>query len=413
MSRHSALLINLLRWPVRRVTRVFRAFVVQPQFFDLAQHAAIFDASLQLIVTGNGSTQEEFDLISFPEAFITGSVLLPVIQSLVVAEFDGCVHVGLRATDQERHLFNVDEVRKLVDDLEQLGAKAKEDLLSVHKWTDSLNGNEYLNLACLFRLDAHGNLRICLHPKLLRSKFERSPFPEYNMHEANLHSLVTLVPEDRTLLPVVIHPLICSDGLRDQNDRRDPRPLEILTVSANDFNDRIPDHVDIVSMCTATPQQIIDRESTPQVLHWNQEFRSSFVTTASDDNCNRHQYAVFVLSNFGEIEAEMGGLSGAFVPVGIAKDDFPGFVRTISYGYPEIGDMGWASPKDHPDKGRKAYMTTVEKPLVNCAAQIFGFTIPRLLRDTTRWRSSHNLSNLVLYRSEYDLATGLLVFKRV
>lgn len=413
MSSQSALLVNLLRWPIRQTSRVFRAFVVQPQVYKPPEHPAIFDASLRLMVTGYERTQETFDLVSFPEAFITGTVLLSVIQSLASIGFDGCVHVGLRATDQDRHLFNVAELRKLVHDLAELSDKAKEDLLVVNKWSNSLDGTEYINLGCLFRLDAGGNLRICLHPKLLRSKFERSPFPEQDMHEASLHSLVTLVPEDRTFLPIVIHPLICSDGLRDQNDRRDPRPLEILTISANEFEERLPDNVDIVSMCTATPQQIVDRDSTPQVLHWNQEFRSSFVSAASDDNCNRHQYAVFLLSNFGEIKGVTGGLSGAFVPVGITKNEFPQFVRTISYGYPEVGDMGWANPKAHAEKGRKAYMTTVEQPHVNCKAQIFGFTIPRLLRDMTRWRSSHDLSNLVLYRSEFDLATGLLVFKRV
>lgn len=413
MPRHSALLANLLRWPIEKNTRVFRVYVVQPQLYEPLQHPAIFDACLRLMVTEDENGEEVFDLISFPEAFITSTILLSVISSLATVNFDCCIHVGLRATDEKRHLFNVAELKKLVTALQGFGDKAKEDLLVVHEWANSLKGNEYINLACLFRLDAYGHLRICLHPKLLRSKFERSPFPEQDMHEARLHSLVTLIPEDRTLLPIVIHPLICSDGLRDQNDCRDPRPLEILTVSANEFGERLPDHVDIVSMCTATPQQIMDKESNPPVLHWHQEFRASFVAAASDDNCNRHQYAVFVLSNFGEINNVTSGLSGAFVPVGVSKNEFPSFVNTISYGHPNEGDVGWAPPRVHADRGRKAYMTTVEQPVVSCVAQIFGFTIPRLLRDMTRWKSSHDLSNLVLYRSEYDLISGQLVFKRV
>ena len=229
MSYENKLEINILEWTVRRAVRAFRSYVVQPEVINPENHSEIFDSCLQFLGLPTGEETLSFDLVTFPEAFLNADVLCAVLESVTNLKFNGCVHVGLRATDESRHLFKISEVKNLLLKLSKFGEKASGDLDAVRKWIEDLQPGFSVNLGCLFMLDSDGDIRICIHPKLLRSKFERSTFLENDMHEATLHTLVKFVPINKNLLPVVVHPLICSDGLKGNNDRREPRPLDILS----------------------------------------------------------------------------------------------------------------------------------------------------------------------------------------
>jgi hypothetical protein len=409
--------LNLLKWPINKRSRSFRAYVVQPERYDPTSHPAIFNACMRsLLLPDSPDLPDQFDLVTFPEAFLTPDVLCSAMRTVASVGGAGCVHVGLRATaDRGHHLFQISAVVALLEEIKTIPELELSDLEAFEGWLATQAPRDYVNLACLFTCDADRKLRVCLHPKLLRSKFERSPFRESNMVEASLHSLVTLIPRDTTFIPVTIHPLICSDGLRQQNDRRDPRPLEILTTHANRFETQIPDHIDLVSLCTCTPQQCTKLGGEVALVQWHEEFRKSFVWAASDDLCARHQNATFLMSNFALMPDEKtGGLSGAFVPVPIQHLTHPPFVETSSYEKPADGrDTFWTKPSEEGGARRMAYIAAIDprESAPGVEATMLGFTIPRMLRDSPRWTPAADLTTFDLYRVEVDTESGNLTLK--
>src|ERR1700733_2630102 len=117
---------NLLDWPVERRDRSFQVFVVEPNSYTPGQHGRIFDAAMSAFfrrsvrpvdayteVSAALPSVQDFDLITFPEAFLPANHLVGALRSLVNIGSFGCVHVGLRPTESEdNHLFRACQVKK-------------------------------------------------------------------------------------------------------------------------------------------------------------------------------------------------------------------------------------------------------------------------------------------------------------
>ncbi len=115
---------NFLLWPVARTARTFRVFVVEPKGYCPKTHDAIFNASVSALLTpettlvdpyvkdSSVSGVEPFDLITFPEAFPPQNELVNALRQISNLDSIGCVHVGLRPTDDPvQHLFSVQEIK--------------------------------------------------------------------------------------------------------------------------------------------------------------------------------------------------------------------------------------------------------------------------------------------------------------
>lgn len=235
-------------------------------------------------------------------------------------------------------------------------------------------------------MDAKSCLRVCLHPKLVRSKFERSPLPEEDLAEGNLLTLITLDPVKKNLMTVTVQPLICSDALNIGTDLGEDPPLRAVNRSADCFGIAPPDHIDIVSVATCSPQQEFE---SPIHRGWHDQFLEAFLATQSGD-LPRHNFASFVLANFLNVpipsqpsKAKGAGLSGVFMPIGCDQkhlhDDVVIFHRVKKTGEQEH----WTRPLDEVDKGvRKLKFLAALKPSnEDLSVRIFGFTMDRLPRD--------------------------------
>lgn len=119
---------NHLNWEVEKTDRTFRVYVVEPDAYDPASHAGIFNAALNALIALKSDRLDPyeqqpirfehpvpFDLVTFPEAFLSSDDLLVVLNSLGNWPRFGCIHVGLRPTiDANQHLFTVGELHKLL-----------------------------------------------------------------------------------------------------------------------------------------------------------------------------------------------------------------------------------------------------------------------------------------------------------
>lgn len=198
-----------LRWSFSRHQKPFVVRVVEPTNYEPGSHGELFNAALTAMIerprsaldtyteTSPRSGPRQFDLITFPEAFIDGATLIAALEMFRMCGPSGCVHTGLRVreSDTARHLFQLEEIRALKAAIEEALPSAHEDLRGFSTWLDGQDSGHGFNLGCLFLNDADGETRICLHPKIVRSKFERSPFNEDSLCEANLLTLVTLEPQ--------------------------------------------------------------------------------------------------------------------------------------------------------------------------------------------------------------------------
>jgi hypothetical protein len=420
---------NLFLWPVARVTRTFRVFVVEPKEYCPRAHHKIFNAAITALVTPETVTLdpfvqdvsiprvEPFDLITFPEAFLPQDELVGALREISGLSSIGCVHVGLRPTaDPQQHLFGVREIKTLIQSLSIIPRVDQSDLKVFSDWITKQIGNKKFNIGCLFMVDADQNLRICLHPKIVRSKFEVNPLHEKHMAEADLLSLVTLVPTDKTLKTVTLQPLICSDALHLDTDRPQFWPLESVNSNADSFGVSLPDHVDIVSLATCTPQQIQVSARGIQYRTWHQDFLSSFQRAASE--LPRHYYSTFVLSNFQMLPDDgVGGLSGAFIPVSLPRDPMPSFITVSSWGKFKNSANRWSTPDDNTGKGdgwsSLGYVASLDPMALNEAipACMLGFTVHRFPRDATRWKSIEGLVDFQLRTATEN--SGDMVFERI
>ncbi len=393
-------------------------------------HSSIFNAAVNALVTPDparidpfaagraGSRVDHFDLVTFPEAFLPQDKLLAALQQISGLDSIGCIHVGLRPTDApDQHLFSVREIRDLICSLSRTPQINTSDLDAFSHWLSEQLEDKRFNIGCIFTIDTHHRLRVCLHPKLVRSKFEVSPLHENNMAEADLLTLVTLLPADKIFLSVTVQPLLCSDALRLDTDRQ-CWPLEGVNSDADCFEDLPPDHVDVVSVAACTPQQ---NESTPMGVKyrtWHQEYLDAFRRAASDPALPRHHYSTFVLSNFQTVPGPSpgGGLSGAFIPVPLPSSSFPPFVTLSSWGrFPGVGNR-WSTPDDRTVTGKVweslGYVVSLDSVAIGnlAPACMLGFTVYRLPRDTTRWRPAEGLADFQLRRAMEDPESGAMVF---
>lgn len=303
---------NHLEWDIDREAKPFRVFVVEPDVYAPQYHKTVFDAALTALTaqpvertdpferTTASIPSEPFDLVTFPEAFLPAGHLVSILKGIGDVPGLGCVHSGLRPSDAEddQHLFKVKEIRNLVADLTALSETIASDLAAFRVWLDVQHPAHLFNLGCLFVVDAHRALRVCLHPKLVRSKFETSGLPERNMAEGNLLTLVTLYPTNKIFKTITLQPLICSDALELPTDRGTGFPLEAVTKDARCVSARPPDHIDIVSVASCTPQSQRTSSKGHAYIAWHDEFKNTFERAALRENLSRHHYATFVLSNF-------------------------------------------------------------------------------------------------------------------
>lgn len=427
---------NWLLWPVKRSVRTFRVYVVEPAEYKPENHANIFNAALTNLVmperpylvdrysdiSNYSETADPFDLVTFPEAFLPQEDMISMFSYISDVDTLGCVHVGIRPSRDGAHLFSANDLYKLVDDLIKISDIEINDMNHFSSWLGSQSSNEMFNVGCLFTIDVHQKIRICLHPKLVRSKFESSPFHKDNMTEGNLISLVTLQPEDKSLLSVTLQPLICSDSLFIDTDRPNGRPLEALNAHANCFPEPPPDHVDIISVAACTPQQELTLTNGAKYRQWHQEFRKAFERTASDLGLTRHNYSSFVLSNYEVMPmGDPGGLSGIFIPIPLHDETHASYVNLSSWGRPKNSgnsDNRWSSLDD--DLGRDkwssylGYIVSLDpyKSRDSNSAWMLGFTINRLPRHSTHIRFANNISNFQLRTAVYDTYSRRLAFRR-
>lgn len=431
---------NWLVWDVDRPNRSFRAYVVEPRTVDPPRHASMFWAAIQAFLP-RPSTETEiettlrgplgrdhFDLLTFPEAFLPSDALLKLLSLIAGVPLGlGCIHVGLRPPNQRpdaTHLFAVDELRELVAQLGAEPSVVSADLAGFKSWLDQQNANDRFNIGCLFTLDAEQRVRICLHAKLVKSKFEVHPEHDRNMTEANLLSLVTLRPANRDLSSITIQPLICSDILKSGTAVLNNHPIPAITSHRSCFEQVYADEVDVVSVATLTPNS----GSPAGMLAWHQEFRDSFVRAASDDGCQRHHRAAFFLSNFRFTRppaSAPGGLSGAFIPLPMFASPHDQYVSKSMcvFGHfttkrSDVEKNRWVS-RDTKWEGRSeqpvlGYILGLDPATLQekSAATMFGFTLSSLPRGANRWTRTDGASDFAVYDAMPGKDEGQLQFTK-
>jgi len=420
-SNQPNFLPNLLDWTVNRPDRTFHAYVVEPCKYEPAAHSDIFDAAINYFIERRlerldpyvqdaaAALPLRFDLVTFPEAFLPIERLIAVLSYVGRAERFGCVHVGLRPSAADpNHLFSVSALKKSVHKIRNIPDLVGADLDAFESWLDAQEKHALFNVGCLFTVDSSQQVRVCLHPKMVQSKFESGPLHEQNMEEANLLTVVTLRPTDKKLKTIVVQPLLCSDALQLDTKRAGSRPLQALQLDADCLGDNPPDHVDIVSVATCTPQVPGPSSKAPQYRIWHHEFRKTFELAAFDDSFGRHHFATFVLSNFQMISAdEPGGLSGAFIPVPVLRKRFPEYVALSCYGKPPDSEENrWSRPDEDcvadvqwKTRGYIAALSPFSgKP--ESIARMFGFTVHKLLRDQSLWNTNRGLTDCILRVNE-------------
>jgi hypothetical protein len=324
------------------------------------------------------------------------------------------VHVGLRPSPDEGHLFTVQGVESLLESLRKVTNIVAEDLNHFTKWLQMQARNKHFNIACLFTIDASRRLRVCLHPKLQRSKFEFTVLPEGFMDEGSLLSVVTLRPTDKRLLTLSIQPLICSDALLQSTDLPGSRPLEAVHLDAACFGENPPDHIDVVSVAACTPQ---DESLEPAPYRtWKTAFKEAFHRAVTDASMSRHRFATFVLSNFGRDPAQgPAGLSGAFYPMK-PTDLFPNYVSLSCWGYPEKdNDPRWSKPyEDYSKWTVKGHIASIN-PFgegVSAPVRMLGFTFATLPREMSLWSPQPAIGNCCIRVGDYDVDRSI-VFREV
>jgi hypothetical protein len=432
MAASSHFVGNALDWPILRRNRSFRVFVVEPADYASDSHDRVFNAAITSLVSprtqlvgphGPPSRSEgpdHFDLITFPEAFLSTTGLLTALASLSASPSLGCVHVGLKADEPpESHLFAVRDVGNLVRSISELQGVVAADLRKFSLWLDEQPADRRFNLGCLFTLDAERRLRVCLHPKIVRSKYEAHALHEGNMWEANLLSIVTLRPTDKSYLSITLQPLLCSDALNLDTDTHRAWPLIGVNEQADCFGDAAPDHVDIVSVPTCTPQQNRPARVDGRIARsWHEAYLDTF--TRGPNELPRHFGSVFVMSNFqtlpGGSSSELlrGGLSGVFMPVPPGSRP-PPFVTVFSYG--RLGNSAvndWFVADDASgDASPRGFLATLDSEKIEGTGVAFmlGFTIDKLIRDAARWRTHNGLLDFQLRRA-HDEAGQIIFGKR-
>lgn len=415
-------------WPFERRARPFVVRIVEPRDYAPGNHTDLFYAVMTELFELTGDpvdgfdadepNQDRWDLITFPEAFVPSETLISALQMLASYGPSGCVHVGLRPSKADIHLFKISELKTLLDELSDQSPKREDDLSPFRTWLKSQTGTKLFNVGCLFVVDSDGDLRVCLHPKLVRSQFETNPLPERHMEEGQLLSLVTLCPSDPIYPTITLQPLLCSDALNLPTDRSTGGPLMAVNRYADSFGRVIPDHVDIISVATCTPQTKTRTSDAMVYRDWHGKFQETFLALAENSDYARHHFAVVVLANFQEIGKSAGGLSGIFLPVAPRYEAFPEGINVTCWGRPKSQDSGnnrWSLPGDDPltawqNRGFIASLTPSE--IKDESARILGCTIHRLPRENSLWATNASLTKCEISVGQVNDA-GKINFKRM
>lgn len=398
---------NWLEWPFERSSRQFRTYVVEPKVYAPETHSGVFDAVLRDFfdtATGQVAAAEvmsgirepvDADLIVFPEAFMAANDLIRAILGFADLGLQCCVHVGLRPDSASaNHLFNTGDITNLLQALKANPSVVQSDLNAFEAWFGKQKPNGRFNIGCMFMAQTAGGVRVCLHPKSVRAGIEYNGLADTHMTEANLLTLVTLVPPNRRYLSVTIQPLLCSDVLSLPTDSMTPNPIRAFADSSAANFPKLPaDHIDIVSLALCTPVAEFGSGGR-RARRWKPEFEASFLEAVKRDECFRHHFASFVMANFDEISGKRGGLSGACLPVHFNPSSYPDGISFWSYGkhYAETLDewkcvSGSASEKNEPTntalgKGHRPNLLCLDSNSDEIhIARALGFTLPRLVRD--------------------------------
>jgi hypothetical protein len=418
---------NWLRWPVDRQDREFRVRLVEPRTICPEDHLKIFLAALQppepeylddhQQIGRRPPADSRFDLLTFPELFLLSKDLVEVLSQIGKDRIPiGCVHTGLRppGTDaRSTHLFPTTNIIGLTSDLAVIPNLVKKDLAPFQAWLEQQAPDDLFNIGCLFTVDANRSLRICLHAKMVRSQDER----ERDMKEANLLSLVTLMPKKADFLPITIQPLLCSDVLNLSTTSTRNNPIDAVTSQRSCLGRPYSDHVDVVSVATCT-RSVAVPAGTGQFA-WHQEFREALRRAAAADQCRRHQFAMFALSNYRHIRVHptqtSGGLSGIFFPMplfqalpleGVAKPQSilchrPPKRKRTQKTY-DIENVRWEAHgkpcDDHSRRNVLGYIVALDPAVSRDAtATMFGLTVTHLPRDANRWERRATVRYLRFY----------------
>lgn len=400
-----------LKWPIERTVLPFAVRVVEPRRFEPLEHTEILNAVVESLVRPTAMPVDRFDnvdvppavrrydLVTFPEAFASADAVLDVARALENQGPSGCLHVGLRPdTSSHSHLFGVPEIKSLTDKLLKLVDSDLGDLAGFIEWLTHQNPAGAFNLGCVIAVDANSKLRVCLHPKLVRSKFEVNRLPERHMTEANILTLITLVPTNALFGTVTVQPLICSDALDIGTDGRLPAPIPAVTQHADCIPDP-PNHVDVVSIATCTPQPSGKLRDGSTYRVWHSQFLESFTAAAQNPDRARHHFAAFVLANYTEISLKMGGgLSGAFLPVPPGFTTSDPVVSVSCWGRHKTEPKphnGWSAPDDRAltEWSNRGFVAGLD-PFIGQAehgARVLAFDVHRLPRETSLWRVEPSL----------------------
>ncbi|WP_441279865.1 hypothetical protein [Bradyrhizobium sp. 63_E2_N1_3] len=420
---------HLFDWTVERTEKDYRVVVVEPPFIEPTTHGGIFDSAITALLTSDNAPVsdlrpnvpviERFDLVTFPEAFLPVADFIRTIGLLSRFERLGCIHVGLRPDLNEEHLFDNASILNLLAELRSISSVELEDLEGVLSWIKRQAVGKRFNLACLFTIDARAKLRICLHPKMVRSKVEAGALPERDMAQGDLVSLVRLIPSDPNLLSITMQPLICSDALQLDSDRPGHLPIDAVNSNGSCFGQAIPDYVDVVSVATCTPQSENTSQGMIASRMWHQQFRESFIRAAKDPSCQRHAHAAFVLANFWSLGAsdqidssEIGGLSGVFLPVKNRAGINPNFMELSTYGKNE-GDIdnSWSMPADKvgPKRSVRGYIAQLSpRDMEPPRVRMLRMTVHRLPRHAPPWGATVGLRDVNLHYVDVQLPADSL-----
>lgn len=398
-----------LRWPVDRNCLPFAVRVVEPRCLDPKNHVKLLNAVVEELLNPVTMPRDRFDdateqpvarrydLVTFPEAFAPSDAIVAVADALRGQGPSGCLHIGLRPdSDGPSHLFSPKAALALTERLEMLIEPGLGDLVGFKAWLSKQVSSEPFNLGCVLAVDAQSKLRVCLHPKLVRSKFEINRHPEHHMREANLLTLITLVPNNSRFGTVTLQPLICSDALDLDTDSGLPSPIPAVTSYANCLPDP-PNHVDVVSVATCTPQPEGILENGRRYRAWHVQFLDAFRAAAEKPDRARHHYASFILSNYGEMDGKPGGLSGAFLPVSPGFPTCDAEVSVSCWGRPKksaVNNM-WSTSEDDAlgSWDSRGFVAGLDPfaPGATSEARVLAFDVHRLPRETSRWRTLESL----------------------
>ncbi len=417
-----------LHWRVQRWNRTFRVGVVEPDTYSPGLHAEIFYKVVSDVLSPGEArvetldphalslSAERFDLVTFPEAFVPATALLQVVRTIRAGGPSGCFHAGLRPTQEgDRHLFRCPELEVLLDALESV-ADVPSDLSAFRDWLTRQPVHHMFNVGAVFAVDAEGQTRICLHPKIVKARVEFSARSEEHMAEADLLTLITLWPSDEELLTVTMQPLLCSDALDLETDRPTGGPLRAISRFARCFEQGAPDHVDIVSVPTCTPQRRSSREDGRAFHEWPEQFRRSFEDASVGTNLPRHHFSAFVLSNFRMLDdSRPGGLSGVFLPIPPVESSLHPDVLTSCFGRLKHTDASndWSRPDDDAlvrwdNRGYVAGLDPAAGPS-DAVVRMFAFTINRLPRTHSFWSKTDGLAKCVTQAWRRDGAGELVM----